>query len=85
MEPETEFYITIKKHQIMEFLVEEWCHIHPIEFQTLVESMPRCTEAVLTDGGPMFYYDTLYWCFLYFGSYLTLMGEDGLIVMAETE
>jgi hypothetical protein len=27
--------------------VEEWSHIPPIEFQTLVESLPRCTEAVL--------------------------------------
>jgi hypothetical protein len=37
-----------------EFLVEEWCHIPPIEFQTLVESMPRHIEAVLAArGGPM--------------------------------
>ena len=44
------------KHQIMEFLVEEWCHIPPIEFQTLVESMPRQIEAVLeAHGGPMPY------------------------------
>jgi hypothetical protein len=35
------------KHQIMEFLVEEWCSIPPIEFQTFVEYMPRCIEAVL--------------------------------------
>ena len=27
--------------------MKEWSHIPPIEFQTLVESMPRCTEAVL--------------------------------------
>ena len=29
------------KHQMMEILVEEWCRIPPIEFQTLVESMPK--------------------------------------------
>ena len=37
---------------VMEFIVEEWCHIPPIEFQTLVEAMPRCIEAVLDPGGP---------------------------------
>ena len=35
------------KHQIMEFVMEEWCGIPQIEFQTLVESMLRCIEAVL--------------------------------------
>jgi hypothetical protein len=35
------------KHKIIEFVMEEWCHIPPIEFQTLVESMPRGIEAVL--------------------------------------
>ena len=35
------------KHQIIEYLVEEWCRIPPIEFQTLVEAMPRGNEAVL--------------------------------------
>ena len=44
------------KHQIMEFLVEEWFGIPPIEFQTLVESMPMHIEAVLAArGGPMAY------------------------------
>ena len=44
------------KHQMMEFLVEEWSHIPPIEFQTLVESLPRCIEAVLAAcGGPTQY------------------------------
>ena len=38
------------KHQIMEFLVEQWCCIPPIDFQTLVESMPRCIEAILVRG-----------------------------------
>ena len=33
-------------------LMEEWCRIPPIEFQILVESMPRCIEAVLTCGDP---------------------------------
>ena len=33
---------------MMEFIVEEWCCIPPIEFQTLVESMTWCIEAVLT-------------------------------------
>ena len=37
------------EHQIMEFLLEEWCRIPPIEFQTLVESMPMCTEAALAN------------------------------------
>jgi hypothetical protein len=32
---------------MMEFLVEQWCHIPPIEFQTLVEYMPRRIAAVL--------------------------------------
>ena len=33
--------------------MEEWCRIPPIEFQTLVESMPWCIEAVLVArGGP---------------------------------
>ena len=40
------------KHQIMEFLMEEWCHIPPIEFQTLVESMPRCIEAITARDAP---------------------------------
>jgi hypothetical protein len=41
------------KHQIMEFIMEELSYIPPIEFQTLVESMPRCIEAVLAArGGP---------------------------------
>ena len=35
------------KQQIMEFLMEEWCRLPPTEFQTLVESMSRCIEAVL--------------------------------------
>ena len=35
------------KHQIMEFLMEEWCPIPPIEFHPLVKSMPRHIEAVL--------------------------------------
>ena len=54
------------KHQITTFLVEEWRHIPPIEFQTLIESIPRCIEAVLARGGPMPYYDTLCCRFLYF-------------------
>jgi transposase len=44
------------KHQIMEFLVEEWCRIPPIEFQRLVESKPRPIKAVLeARGGPTSY------------------------------
>ena len=39
------------KHQIMKFPMEEWCRIPRIEFQTLVESMPRCIEAVLVCDG----------------------------------
>ncbi|CDQ87545.1 unnamed protein product, partial [Oncorhynchus mykiss] len=35
------------KHQMMEFNVEEWCCIPPIEFQTLVESMPRRIAALV--------------------------------------
>ena len=38
--------------QIMEFLIEEWCRIPPVEFQTLVESMPRQIEAVLERSRP---------------------------------
>ena len=52
-EPETVFLLSpLTKHQIMEFIVEEWCRIPPIEFQPLVESMPRSIEAVLARGGP---------------------------------
>jgi hypothetical protein len=40
------------KHQITEHLVEEWCRFAPIEFQTLVESMPRYIEAILARGFP---------------------------------
>uniref|UniRef100_A0A0E9XFQ8 Uncharacterized protein n=1 Tax=Anguilla anguilla TaxID=7936 RepID=A0A0E9XFQ8_ANGAN len=44
-----------------EYLLEEWCSVPPAEFQRLVESMPRCTEAVLVArGGPTAYSDTLY-------------------------
>jgi hypothetical protein len=32
---------------MMEFLVEEWYCIPPIEFQAPKESMPTCIEAVL--------------------------------------
>ena len=46
---------TSTKHQIITFLVEEWGRIPPIEFQTLVESMPRCIEAVLAQSGAMPY------------------------------
>ena len=43
------------KHQIMEFLMEEW-RIPPIELQTLVESKPRPIKAVLkARGGPTSY------------------------------
>ena len=41
------------KHQMREYLLEEWCSIPPVEFQRLVESMPRRIEAVLAArGGP---------------------------------
>ena len=36
----------------MEFPVENWCRILPTEFQTLVESMPRCIEAFMAHDGP---------------------------------
>ena len=42
------------KPQMIEFLVEEWCCIPPIESQTLEEYMPSLIEAVLeTHGGPI--------------------------------
>jgi hypothetical protein len=42
------FSPTSTKHQIIEFLMKEWCRIPPI-----VEPMPRHIEAVLVDrGGP---------------------------------
>jgi hypothetical protein len=44
------------KHQMMEFLVKEWCPIPPIEFQTLEESMPRPIEAVLACGALLRHY-----------------------------
>ena len=68
--PETVFPPPSTKHQIMEFIMEEWCRLPPIEFQTLVESTRRCIEAVLARGDPTPYRDTLCWCFLYFSSYL---------------
>jgi hypothetical protein len=41
------------KHQIITFLRGKWCCVPPIEFQKLVESMPRRLEAVLAVcGGP---------------------------------
>ena len=40
------------KYQKITFLMEEWCCISPIEFQTIVEYIPRCIEAVLARGGP---------------------------------
>ena len=41
------------KHPIMQFLMEECCLLPPLEFQTLVESMPWHIEAVLAArGGP---------------------------------
>ena len=44
---------TSTKQQIMEFLVDKWCRIPPTEFQTQVESMPRCIEAVPVARGPI--------------------------------
>ncbi|XP_064795629.1 PRKC apoptosis WT1 regulator protein-like isoform X3 [Oncorhynchus masou masou] len=39
------------KHQMMEFPVEEWCCIPPVEFKTIVESTPRRIDAVLAARG----------------------------------
>jgi hypothetical protein len=51
------------QHQMTDFLEEDWCGIPPIEFQTLVESMPRCVEGRLAAcGGPI---KTICLCFLY--------------------
>ena len=33
--------------ELIDFLMEEWCHIHPAEFQMLVDSMPQRIQAVL--------------------------------------
>lgn len=53
---------------MMEFLLEEQCHIPLMEFQMLVESKPRCTPATLSSvcspNAP-----TLSWRFLYSGRY----------------
>ena len=38
----------------IDFLVEEWCRIPPAEFQTLVDSMPRCIQTVLAARGVKF-------------------------------
>jgi hypothetical protein len=32
---------------MMEIIMEEWCRFPPIEFQTVVEPMPRCIDAIL--------------------------------------
>ena len=51
--PETAFSSTIiNKTLNYGIVVEEWCHIFPIEFQTIVESMPRYIDAVMAHGGP---------------------------------
>jgi hypothetical protein len=73
--PATAFSPQSTKQQ-MEFLVEEWCCMPPTKFQTLIESIPRCIEAVLARGGPITYEDTLCWCFLSFGSYMYDIGDD---------
>ncbi|XP_018556089.1 kinase suppressor of Ras 1 isoform X2 [Lates calcarifer] len=39
------------QHQIMEYLLEQWCFIPPADLQRLVESMLRCIEAVLVAHG----------------------------------
>ena len=54
------------KLQLIEFLVEEWCRIPPIEFPTPVESMPRCIKAGMACRDPTPYNDALWWYFLYF-------------------
>ena len=42
--------------ELIDLLVEGWCRIPPAEFQTLVDSMPRCMQGVLAArGGPMSY------------------------------
>jgi transposase len=40
------------KQQMMDALVEERCRTSPVEFQTLLESMPRRIEPVLARGDP---------------------------------
>ena len=50
--PETAFSTIINKHQIIEFLRKEWCPFPPMEFQTLVEYMPKHIEAVLVAQRP---------------------------------
>lgn len=39
------------KHQIIDYLVEEWCYNLLVEFQRLVQSMSRSTEAHLVAHG----------------------------------
>jgi hypothetical protein len=52
--PEAAFSTTINKTPHYGISCGRWCRILPIEFQTLVESMPRCIEAVLAArGGPI--------------------------------
>ncbi len=48
------------KHQMREYILEEWCSIPPVEFQRLVESMPRCIEAVLVARGAQHLTKTCY-------------------------
>jgi hypothetical protein len=47
----SQHFTTPTKHQIMEFLMEESYHPIPIDYETLVESMPRPIEAVLVARG----------------------------------
>ncbi len=41
----------LSKHQIREYLLEEWYSFPPVEFQRLIELMPRRTEVVLAAHG----------------------------------
>ncbi len=41
----------LSTHQMKEYLLEEWCSIPPVEFQSLEELMPRRAEAVLAARG----------------------------------
>lgn len=40
-------------HQLRDYLLEEWCLIHLIQFQRLVQSMPWINEAVVACDGPV--------------------------------
>lgn len=80
------------KHQMRDFLLEEWCSIPPVELHRLVLSMPRDTESALEpSGGSAFQVDFSFYLSpsVYFTNsvamYLYNMEKDDVIGVADTQ